>query len=210
MLHGGKARRRLRTAAFITVVSVMFMGSLRAGRQQPRTVHIGEIRPVMSFSKVCVQGVAASVRSLNDGTRYCLLADETGSMPMFLNGASGSGNVTTGSRVAVTGHLGLAVGNRVCLRVPDAGHVDVLEDEEPVTVRGRVVEYRIPPPGSRAPCRLVLEHPAGRMELVHWFLPQLEIAAGDRVEARGTLGMYRGRMQLRIRDAGEIHPQPEG
>jgi hypothetical protein len=210
MLRSGKALRRLRTAGFIAMVSGMFLGSLHAGRRQPREILIDEIRPCMSFSRVCVQGLVASgVRVLNDGTRFFVLADGTGSLPVLLNAASGSDKLQPGSRIAATGHLGVAVRNRRCLRVPDAGHIKRLEDAATVTVRGRVIEWTAPPPGSRAPYRLVLEHSGGRMEVVHWFKPRLDAATGDQIEAEGVLGIYRGRTQLKVHDAGGIRFQPD-
>jgi len=210
MLRGRKVLKRLRTAVFIIVVSGIFLGSLHASRREPRVIRIGEIKPVMSFSRVCVQGIVMSgARILNDGTRLCIITDETGSLPLFLYRASGGEDLRAGSRIAATGRLAMGSGSRMCLRVPDVDHIEVLEEGRPTTVRGKVVELSSPPRDSRAPYRLLLERPGGRMEVVHWFQPQLEVVAGDQIEAEGTLGLYQGRMQIKVNDAGNIRLQPE-
>jgi DNA/RNA endonuclease YhcR with UshA esterase domain len=209
MMHGGKVFERLRTAGCITLVIGMFLGSLYAGRRTPRKIRIAEIRPLMSFSKVSVQGmVASAARILNDGTGFCLLADETGSLPLFINRVSGGEDLRAGSCITATGCLGLGTGNRACLRVPDADHIDTLQKAVQTCIRGRVIRQSAPPLDSRAPYRMLLERPEGRIEAVHWFRPKLKIAAGDRVEVKGTLGFYRGRLQVKVRDAGDIRLQP--
>jgi hypothetical protein len=207
----GKVRRRLGAVLFMVLVAGMFLGSLHAARRTPRKVRIGGIRPVMSFSKICVEGLVASrTRILDDGTRFFLLADETGTLPLFLYHGSAAGDLQVGSMIAATGHLGLGTDDQACLRVPDAGHIEVLGQAEPTLVHGRVIELSAPPPGSRAPCRMVLDRPEGRIDVVHWFAPPPEVAAGDRIEARGTLGFYRGRMQLKVRDEEDIRIQADG
>lgn len=211
MPHRVKAIKRLRTTVFVMVVSGMSLASLHAGRREPRLVRISEIRPIMNFSTVCVQGVlACEARVLRDGAVLYLIADDTGSLPVFLSRTPDGKLPRAGCPVTATGVLGMGAGNRVSMRVHDPEQIKVLKDIDPITVRGQVAEVRTPSPDSRAPHRIILNRPEGRLEVIHWFTPKQRIAVGDRLEAEGVLGFYRGRMRLKVRAPGDIRPYPEG
>lgn len=211
MPHPVKTIKRLRAAAFVVVVSGLSLAALYANRREPAFVRISEIRPVMNFSTVRVQGVIESeARVLRDGTVLFLVADETGSLPVFLNRSSAELLPRAGNRVDVTGVLNRSAGNLVSMRVHRPGQIEVLEENVPISVRGQVVEVRSPPPDSRAPYRLILDRPEGRVEVIHWFAPEQQAAVGERVEVQGTIGFYRGRMQIKVRAPGNIRYSPEG
>jgi hypothetical protein len=79
MLRGSKAVKRLRTTLFVLVISGLSLASLYASRREPLLVRIGDIKPIMNYSTVRVQGSLESVaRALGDGTVLYLLADENG------------------------------------------------------------------------------------------------------------------------------------
>jgi len=146
MLRGSKAVKRLRTTLFVLVVSGLSLASLYASRREPSLVRIGDIKPVMNYSTVRVQGILESeARALRDGTVLYLLADETGSLPVFLRRAPEGKLPKAGSRVAATGCLSVGAGNRVSMRVQDPGQIEVLEHTAPTTVRGQVAEVWSPP-----------------------------------------------------------------
>jgi hypothetical protein len=211
MLHRVKSIKRLRTTAFVITVSALSLATLYAKRREPALVRIGEIKPHMNFSTVCVQGLLESeARVLRDGTILYLIADETGSMPAFLSRAPNGKLPRAGSRVAATGVLRRGGGGQVSMRVQGPGQIKVLGNAAPSIVAGLVVEVESPPPGSRAPYRIILDRPAGRIEVVHWFAPEQQASVGERVEATGTLGFYNGRMQLKVRKIGDIQRHPEG
>lgn len=211
MLRGSKAVKRLRTTAFVLFVSGLSLASLYASRREPPLVRIGEIKPVMNFSTVRVQGILESeARALRDGAVLYLLTDETGSLSVFLNRAPEGKLPMAGSRIAATGYLSVGAGNQVSMRVQDSGQIEVLENTAPIIVRGQVAEVWSPPPDSRAPHRIILDRPEGRLEVVHWFAPEHQVAVGERVEIKGTIGLYKGRMQLKVREAGDVRLYPEG
>ena len=211
MLLGTKAVRRLRTTAFVITVCGLSLASLYASRREPPLVRIGELKPIMNFSTVRVQGVLKSkAHELQDGAVLYLIADETGSLPVFSSHAPEGKLPKAGSRVAATGRLSVSADNRMSMRVHGPGQIEVLENATPTIVRGRVAEVWSPPPDSRAPYRIILDRPEGRMEVVHWFMPEHKVAVGARVEVKGTLGFYKGRMQLKVRAAEDIRLHPEG
>ena len=96
------------------------------------------------------------------------------------------------------------------MRVPRPGQINVLENAAPTIVRGQVAEVWSPPSDSRAPYRIILDRPEGRLEVVHWFAPEHQVAVGDRVDVKGTIGFYKGRMQLKVRHPGDVRLYPEG
>jgi len=203
--------KRLRTAAFILVVSGLLLVSLYTSHREPPLVRIGEIKPVMNFSTVRVQGVLESdARQLQSGSVLYMIADETGSLPVFINPVPAGDLPAAGSRVAATGHLSVGAGNQARMRVHDAGQIKVLGKLPPTIVCGQVSKVWSPPPDSRAPYRITLARPEGSLEVVHWFTPEHQVAVGDRLEAKGNLGSYKGRLQLKVRKAGDIRLQPEG
>jgi len=211
MLRGSKAVKRLRALAFISIVSGLSLASLYASRREPPLVRIGEIKPIMNFSTVRVQGFLESeARTLRDGAVLYLIADETGSLPVFLNRAFEGKPPRAGTRVSATGGLSLGAGNQVSMRVPRPGQIKVLENAAPTIVRGQVAEVWSPPSDSRAPYRIILDRPEGRLEVVHWFAPEHQVAVGDRVDVKGTIGFYKGRMQLKVSHPGDVRLYPEG
>ncbi len=202
--------KRLRTAAFVIAVSGLLLASLYTSRREPPLVRIGEIKPAMNFSTVRVQGVLESnARMLRDGAMLYLIADETGSLPIFSR-APVEESPKAGNWVVATGRLSVGAGNQARMNVHDAGQIEVLGKPAPTIVRGQVSEVWSPPPDSRAPYRTVLARPEGSLEVVHWFAPEHQLAVGERVEIKGTIGFYKGRMQLKVRKAGDIRLHPEG
>ena len=158
-----------------------------------------------------VRGVLKSdARMLRDGTVLYLISDETGSLPGFLNSAPTGKLPKTGSPVAATGRLSVGAGNQVRMRVHDAGQIKVLGNAVPTVVRGQVTEVWVPPPNSRAPCRISLARPGGSLEVVHWFKPGHQAAVGEQLEIKGTIGFYKGRMQLKVQKPSDIRLHPEG
>ncbi len=207
----GKAIKRFRSVAFMVVVSGVFLASLYTSRREPPLVRIGEIKPAMNFSTVRVQGILESdARRLRGGSVFCRIVDETGSLPVFLNRAPAGELPGAGSYVAATGRLGTDAEGRATMRVHDAGQIEILESTAPTIVRGQVSKVWSPPPDSRAPYRISLARPEGPLEVIHWFAPECQVAVGDRLEAKGILGSYKGRLQLKVRRAADIRLQPEG
>ncbi len=192
-------------------LSTLFLLNLHLLRREPPLVCIGEIKASMNFSKVRVRGVLKSdARTLRDGTVLYLIADETGSLPVFLNCAPRGKLPKAGNPVVATGRLSVGVGNQVRMRMHDAGQIKVLGNAVPTVVRGQVTEVWMPPPDSKAPCRITLARPVGSLEVVHWFKPEHQVAVGEQLEIKGTVGFYKGRMQLKVRKPSDIRLHPEG
>ncbi|MCK4563054.1 MAG: OB-fold nucleic acid binding domain-containing protein [Verrucomicrobia bacterium] len=192
-------------------LSALFLLNLHLLRREPPLVCIGEIKAAMNFSKVRVRGVLKSdARMLRDGTVLYLIADETGSLPVFLNRAPTGKLPKAGNPVAATGRLSVGAGNQVRMRVHEAGQIEVLDNASPTTVRGRVAGVWVPSPDSKAPCRITLARPGGSLEIVHWFKPEHQVAVGEQLEIKGTVGFYKGRMQLKVQKPSDIRLHPEG
>lgn len=209
MTLGRKTIRRLRTAAFVVVVSVLFLASLFASRRAAPLVRIGEIKPCMNLSIVRVQGILeADISRLQGGSMLIRVADETGSLPVFLDRARSGVLPEAGCGIDATGQLRVDAGNRASMRVHDPRRINILEKISPAVVCGRVSEVSEPPPDSRAPYRIVLDRPEGPLDLVHWFPPENQVVAGDRLEAEGILGFYNGRKQLKVDSPANIRLQP--
>lgn len=206
-----KTIRRLRTAAFVAGVSTLFIASLVANRRAAPLVRIGDIKPRMNLSTVHVRGILeADISRLQGGSMLIRVADETGSLPVFLDCAPPDTLPKAGCGIDATGQLRVDAGNRVSMRIHDPRQIRILENVLPTIVHGQVSEVSEPPPDSRAPYRIVLDRPEGPLDIVHWFPPEIEVVAGDRLEAEGVLGFYKGRKQLKVGSPANIRLQPEG
>ena len=146
----------------------------------------------------------SEARALRDGAVLYLIADETGSLPVFSSHAPEGKLPKAGSQVAATGRLSVSADNRASMRVRGPGRIKVLENAAPTIIRGLVAVVWSPPPDSRAPYRMILDRPEGQMEVVYWFVPEHRVTVGARVEVKGTLSFYKGRMQLKVRAAEDI------
>lgn len=201
----------LRSGALTLVLTGLFLFNLHWARREPTLVRIGEIAPIMNFSKVRVEGVLKSdARTLRGGAVLYLIADETGSLPVFLNRSPSEKLHQAGSRISATGRLSIGTGNQVRLRVHDVRQIKMLEGATPTVVRGRVREVRPPPPDSNAPHKIILTTASGELEVVHWFNPAQKVAVGDQLEVKGAVGYYKGRLQLKVTTAGDIRLQAGG
>ena len=201
---------RLRAAAFVAVVSGLFFASLHASRRAPRLVSIGAINSRMNFSTVRVQGILESdARRLQGGSVLYKVADETGSLPVFLDRTSEGMLPKAGSRVDITGRLSVDIDNRASMRVHDSRQIKVLENSMWAFVCGRVSGVWKPEPGSRAPYRIALDRPEGSLEIIHWFKPKIDVTVGDRLEAEGILGFYKGRKQIKVSNPADMRLYPE-
>ena len=210
MSRRNKTIRRLRAIAFVAVVSILFLASLFANRRAAPLVRIGDIKPSMNLSTVRVRGILeADTCRLQGGSMLIRVADETGSLPVFLDRALSGMLPKTGCGIDATGQLRVDASNRASMRVHDSRRIKILGNGLPTVVQGRVSEVWSPPPDSRAPYRIVLDRPEGSLDIVHWFPPEIQVAAGDWLEAEGVLGFYKGRMQLKVREAEDIRIQSE-
>ncbi len=165
----------------------------------------------MNFSKVRVQGVLKSdARMLRGGAALYLIADESGSLPVFLTHAPEGKLPQAGCHMVATGRLNVGTGNQLRMRVRNAGQIVVEEAAPSIVVHGQVSEVWFPPKDSKAPHKISLITPDGSLEIIHWFIPEREVEAGDLLEVSGTLGFYKGRKQLKVRKPSDIRLQSEG
>ena len=68
---------------------------------------------------------------------------------------------------------------------------------ERITVAGEIGDIW-EPAGKRAPHTLILRDDSGALEIVHWLQHPTRVGIGDSVKCTGTVGLYRGRLQLRL------------
>lgn len=78
-----------------------------------------------------------------------------------------------------------------------------------VRVSGRVIRVFAPPAESRAPWRVELEEDGARATIVYWTdvastLGETVPAVGERWEAKGTVGLYREKLQVQIRNGSDL------
>ncbi len=152
----------------------------------------------------------SDARMLRGGAVLYLIADETGSLPVFLTHAPEGKLPQAGCHISATGRLNVGTGNQLRMRVRKAGQMVVQKAAPSIVVYGQVSEVWLPPLDSRAPRKIILTTSNGSLEIVHWFVPEQEVTAGALLEVRGTLGFYKGRKQLKVRKPSDIRPQSEG
>lgn len=211
MVRRSISMQRLKAILFLAVVAVLFASSLYSGLQEPPSVKIGGITPRMGFKKVCVRGILESdAFTLQDRSVCCMLVDGTGSIPVFVDPEHDAAGLAAGTPVVITGHLNAAVDGRAGIRVDAGGAIRESELLAPVRIRGCVADVYETPPGSRRPGRIILNRAEGRIELVHWYPLELKVDPGDELEAEGALEVYRGRLQLKVRRAGDIRLHHDG
>ncbi len=158
-----------------------------------------------------MQGVLkADARALRDGTVLYLLADESGTLPVFISRAPEGDLPRAGCRIRATGRLNVGAGTQVRMRVQDARQIVVEEAARSTVITGQVAEVWRSPKESNAPHKIILYTSGGSLEVVYWFSPEQQVAVGDQVEVKGTLGFYKGRKQLKVRKPSDIRRQSAG
>lgn len=206
---------QLRVGALFLALILVMLFQITAARRPPPLVAIGEIKPFMNFSTVQVDGILEQEPlSLGNGSLLLLVNDGSGTLPVFLEDAPAK-TPLPGSRIIVSGTV--AAGARHNLRM-SVDSLDSMQIEagatlggiglemlgESVTVSGRVVRVWDPPASSRAPHRIILSDGHGTLEVVHWLGSPIIIHVRDLLEVTGTLELYKGRLQLKLRDAGDL------
>jgi len=207
----------LRRVAVGVAVGGLFLLHLYAAHSELPLIEIGTISPVMNFVSVRVVGVLETdARKQRSGSVLYVINDGTGILPVFLNRASEGRLLKAGSRVVATGSLSVAAGRNVRMRAqsvdaeeaPGANAMlnDITAGQEGarMTVVGRVSSVWKPRPDSKAPHKIVLEYSGGSLDLVYWFSLGREVVAGDDLEVRGTVVLYKGAVQLKVWDAADL------
>ncbi len=217
----------LRIAALVVALGGLFLLHLYAVHRELPLVRIGEITPMMNFASVRVEGVLESdARRIRSGSLLYVVNDGTGTIPVFFDRSAGEKLPKAGTRVLVVGSLGVGAGNKVRLsgqsikllpgavetKEPRLKLSDITPEQQGarMTVCGRVSKVWNPRPGSKAPHRIVLSDSSGSLDVVHWFVPELQVAVGDELEIRGTVGVYDGKVQLKVWQAEDIQPLEAG
>jgi len=215
--------RVLRISALAVATVGLFLLHLYATHRELPLVRIGEVTPMMNFASVRVEGVLESdARRIRSGSVLYVVDDGTGTIPVFFDRPAGEKLPKAGTRVSVVGSLGVGAGNKVRLSgqsielIPGAVETqeselklsDITSEQKDarMTVYGRVSKIWKPRPGSKAPHRIVLSDSSGSLDIVHWFVPETQIAVGDELEIRGTVGVYDGQVQLKVWQAEDIQP----
>jgi len=72
------------------------------------------------------------------------------------------------------------------------------QEGETLFVAGVVSRVWKPKPGSKAPHKIVLEDPTGRIEIIHWLEKPPEIELGEPLEVTGIVQVYEGRVELKV------------
>jgi len=216
--------RRIRAGILFLGLLVLFAVQIVAIRREPRVVKVGDMKPFMNFSTVRVVGtLERDARRLRNASVFFLVNDGSGLLPVFQDGTSNE-TALAGNRIVVDGVLSVGVNADARLQVssPADVHIEPMrvfhsssngvrladvsagQPDETITVTGRVAKVWMPEAGSRAPSRITLVDESGMLEVVHWLDSPPPVEVGDVLEARGVVSVYRGRLQLKIRQAGHI------
>lgn len=205
----------------------LFLFSLLRNHREPPFVLVGEIKPIMNFSTVRVQGILSSdARKMQSGEVLYMLDDGSGKLPIFLSLAPEAELPKQGRRVTAEGILSLGAGNTARMRVQSAEQImlapllpmeeviatqrlaDITAERkgERLTVYGQVSSVWTPRPGSKAPHKITLTDPSGSLVVIHWFAPHRAVALGDVLEVRGSVDLYKSQPQLKVWEADDIRP----
>ena len=223
MPRSHRAIKRLRVSLLVAALAGLFIASFAANFRESPFVHIGDIKPSMSFSTLRVRGtLETDARQLRDGGVFYRINDGTGRLPVFLAQPPAEPLPLAGSLVAVEGTLGLGVGTALRMSVQSTDKITVMpeafisdfrlsaitaeQEGERITAYGRAAEVRHPGVGSKVPHRITLSDPGGSLEVVHWFSPDWPVEVGDRLEIRGTVDLYKERVQLKVWRPDDIRP----
>ncbi|VGO22839.1 OB-fold nucleic acid binding domain-containing protein [Pontiella sulfatireligans] len=191
-------------------------------RREPPLVRIGEIRPIMNFSTVRIQGVLESdARRMGGGEVLYVVGDGTGSLAVFVSDPGDERLPRAGNSVAASGSLSIGSGGEVRMRArsveaqaADGGSGLVLFHAgmkgERATVTGRVARVFAPRAGTKAPFKIVLEDAGGTLDVVHWLENAPDVKAGDELEVRGTVNIYKGAVELKVWSAEDIMKRAGG
>ena len=214
-----RRHRFLGMGLLVAVLGGLFLVQLYLALREPPTIQIAALVPRMNFSRARVQGILESdARHFSGDTVLYLIDDGTGTLPAFLPASAAEHLPRAGRRVSVGGSLRVSVRGNPSLRASSAADA-VLEPVPPVdrfygpekladisvdqkgerlTVYGQVAAIHPRRAGSKAPYKIMLEDPAGRLEVVAWFAPERRIALGDVLKIHGEVEVYQGRAQLRV------------
>jgi len=205
------------------IFAVAFVWGFRTFyHRSPKRVTISKIKPYMNFRKVRVEGdLLKPARQLKSGAVFYSIHDGTGQLAVFAPLDNSQNLFWAGSRIAATGSLRVGVGNNKSLQAMKvellstpaiaAIHSDVMladiraeKEGDTVTVSGVVSKVWKPKDGSKAPHKIVLEDPSGRLDVIHWLEKPPKLEAGDAVEITGVVQVYKGRVEVRVFDAQSI------
>jgi RecG-like helicase len=161
---------------------------------------------------------------MRSGSALYIVNDGTGRLPIFLAQPPEGRLPSAGSRIDAVGRLDVGADNALRLRVQSIDQISVEpeayasdfridsimpeQEGERIKVCGRVAMVWNPPPGSKAPRRIVLADPGGSMEVVYWFRPDEVLKVGDVLEIFGKIDLYKGRLQLKVARAGDMAKWP--
>lgn len=204
------------------LVMAFIFGFRMFNRRPAKLITISKIKPYMNFRKVRVEGdLLKPARQLKSGAVFYSVHDGTGQLAVFAPLDNSQNLFWAGSRIAATGSLRVGVGNNKSLQATKvellsapatiAFHSDVMlvdiraeKEGDTVTVSGVVSKVWKPKEGSKAPYKIVLEDPSGRLDVIHWLEKPPKLEPGDAVEITGVVQVYKGRVEVRVFDAQAI------
>lgn len=141
-----------------------------------------------------------------------------------------------GDRVEVAGSLSLSADDEVKLRMQSADQLTLHRKTTPaiipeesrlrisditaaqkgdaVALAGTLKEIVVPGPGSKAPYVLTLEQGGAELDIIFWDnvfqgLGQTLPIPGKLIRAHGRVEVYKGRVQLNVRDANDLKEMDE-
>ncbi|MDZ8119729.1 hypothetical protein [Pontiella agarivorans] len=203
-----------RMGIFCGLIILAVVISRAVNRREPGTVHVADIKPYMNFKRVRIEGVLLEpARELKSGSVFHLVHDGTGQLAVFVPAVSVDMPLPGGARVEAEGNLRVGAGNRISLQATTirmTGQTESAGSEsrisritpdregETMLVNGVVSSVWKPRPDSKAPYRIVLEDPTGRIDVIHWLENPPEVEEGEPLEVTGIVQIYNGRLELKV------------
>lgn len=217
---GVRIKNPLKPIVFFLGVLICAVFVSRALRQrEPRLIKVSEIKPYMNFRKVRIEGrLIEPARELKSGALFYLVHDGSGQLPVFAPASEEPLLPWKRAMVSASGSLRVGVGNNRSLQASSVSLVEgdgveieqgaglnlsqitAEQEGETIVVNGVVSWLWEPKPGSKAPHKIVLEDPSGRIDIIHWLEKPPELEQGEPLEVTGIVQIYRGRLELKVLD----------
>ncbi len=212
----------VKIAGVVSAIGFLFFFQNHKKISEHPRVKIGKISARMNFSTIRVQGILeVDARPFRNGSVLYIVNDGTGTLPIFFNEPSPREPSQAGQKISAIGTLSVRADHEIRMQaqqvliepeVEDWGDAFKLSEittekrGERMTAQGRVSRVWKSPAHSKAPHRIIIKDRSGTLDVVHWLKNPPTVAPGDVLKVTGTVTIYKGTVQLKIRNAEDIQP----
>jgi hypothetical protein len=198
----GKKKRWIWRVIWLALLLALFSLNYYMAHRTPKNQFIGALKPWQAFSRVQVQGILlAPARELKSGGWFGQLADESGTVFLFIKKWPTAISKEAGTRLLAQGRLIIKTGHGMSVQASTITSIP----KTPITLRGRIAALKTPASHVNVPYRIRLENSSQPLEIVFWFSPSQSLSTGMVIEATGILGVYKEQLQLQLQHPKNIH-----